>query len=66
MLAPPVPALPKNLRNAPAEDVPKSFSNLDDATLLYGRSEETDAGNRDSAFSQQNLNEQDITTNYTR
>lgn len=47
---PPVPALPKNLRPAPAEDVPKSFSNFGDTTSMYGGSEQ--AGNRDSGFSQ--------------
>ena len=49
-LAPPVPALPKNLRPDPVEDVPKSFSNFEDTTSMYGASEE--GGNRDSGFSQ--------------
>ncbi|KAI0354136.1 hypothetical protein OH77DRAFT_1405859 [Trametes cingulata] len=50
MLAPPVPALPKNLRpTPPAEDVPRSFSNLGDTTSMFGGSDE--AGNRDSGMS---------------
>ncbi|TBU22804.1 hypothetical protein BD311DRAFT_822465 [Dichomitus squalens] len=50
LLAPPVPPLPQNLRPAPAEDIPKSFSNFNETTSLYGGSDET--GNRDSGMSQ--------------
>ncbi|PIL26939.1 hypothetical protein GSI_10077 [Ganoderma sinense ZZ0214-1] len=50
MLAPPVPPLPQNLRAAPVEEVPKSFSNFTETASMYGGSDET--GNRDSGMSQ--------------
>ena len=59
LLVPPVPALPKNLRPAPVEDVPQSFSNMEETTSMYGGSDETgESGNRDSGYSQ--VQSQDI------
>ncbi|KAI9060404.1 hypothetical protein FKP32DRAFT_1595485 [Trametes sanguinea] len=57
MLAPPVPALPKDLNlrpTPPAEDVPRSFSNMGDSLSIFGGSDEhEDGGNRDSGLSQE-------------
>ncbi|KAI8973078.1 hypothetical protein BD414DRAFT_447875 [Trametes punicea] len=54
LLAPPVPPLPQNLRpTPPAEDVPRSFSNLGDTLSMFGSSEEHEGGNRDSGLSQE-------------
>ncbi|KAI0828480.1 hypothetical protein BC628DRAFT_1316551 [Trametes gibbosa] len=51
MLAPPLPALPVDLRPTPsAEDVPRSFSNGGDASSMFEGSDET--GNRTSGMSQ--------------
>ncbi|RPD56493.1 hypothetical protein L226DRAFT_550932 [Lentinus tigrinus ALCF2SS1-7] len=59
LAVPPVPALPKNLRPAPAEDVPQSFSNMEETTSMYDGSDETgESGNRDSGYSQ--VQSQDI------
>ncbi len=58
-LVPPVPALPKNLRPAPIEDVPQSFSRIEDTTSMYGGSDETgENDNRESGYSQ--VQSQDI------
>ncbi|OSC98903.1 hypothetical protein PYCCODRAFT_1470720 [Trametes coccinea BRFM310] len=57
MLAPPVPALPKDLNlrpTPPAEDVPRSFSNMGDSLSIFGGSDEhEEGGNRDSGLSQE-------------
>ncbi|KAH9896427.1 hypothetical protein C8Q73DRAFT_788785 [Cubamyces lactineus] len=53
MLAPPVPALPKNLRpTPPAEDVPRSFSNLGD-TSMFTEEDEHEGDRRDSGLTQE-------------
>ncbi|CDO70210.1 hypothetical protein BN946_scf184942.g10 [Trametes cinnabarina] len=57
MLAPPVPAMPKDLNvrpTPPAEDVPRSFSNTGDTMSIFGSSEvHEDGGSRDSGLSQE-------------
>ncbi|KAH9846904.1 hypothetical protein C2E23DRAFT_872120 [Lenzites betulinus] len=51
MLAPPLPALPHELRPVPStDDVPRSFSNGGDVSSMFDGSDET--GNRDSGMSQ--------------
>ncbi|KAI0653383.1 hypothetical protein C8Q70DRAFT_1059376 [Cubamyces menziesii] len=53
MLAPPVPALPKNLRpTPPAEDIPRSFSNLGD-TSMFTEEDDHEGGRRDSGLTQE-------------